>query len=188
MWGLRKCDCNLDNSGRGDTLSVKVDTVYVKADTVIKYIPQPYRVEYRDSVILHDTLETFETITQQIDTSRVVNQYFATRYYDDTKQVKYGEVTIFDTVSQNRIIGRSIFVDQDIPVVTKTVTLSQPKRMVGYIGIIGIGNKHYLPYASGLTFDLKLKNDFTIGTGALITQEQPMYLLTLRVPIRFRKH
>lgn len=185
---LKKCG----NTG-GQKITVKTDTVYQhRVDTInVPYETLvPYKVVYTKDKVLHDTLETFVAgaYTMPADTARIIAQYFATRNYSKTEEVAYGNLTINDTVSQNRITGRSIILTQDIPLIKETVTVEAKKRAVLYFGINAIGNKENIPFASGVTLDLKLRNDIMIGGGAYFTnQETGMIGVNLRFPVRLRK-
>ena len=116
-----------------------------------------------------------------------MEQYFATRFYDQDYTIQYGEAHIVDTVAQNRIIGRSVIIDQNIPEITKTVTVMQPKKLVLYWGIQALGNQQNLPYASGITLDLQLKNGGMIGGGAYLTRDKGMFSAALKFPIGRKK-
>lgn len=171
-----------------EVVKVTYDTTYLKQTDTIRIPYQtlvPYKVVYTKEKVLHDTLETVEL--EKVDTARILAQYFATRFYSKTDNVQYGNVTVKDTVTQNRIIGRSIILNQNIPVVKETVTLTQPKRIVLLAGVQAFGNKQYLPYAAGITLDLKLKSDAMIGGGAYLTRSDFMYSADVKFPIRFRK-
>lgn len=187
---LRSCFCGGGQQTR-DTVSVKIDTVWQRVkDTILLDHPVPYKVVYYKEKVLRDTLETVETVLQHVDSARILNQYLSVRPYDTTIQVQYGTIQLIDTVTQNRITGRSVFLTQDIPIVKETVTLTQPKRVVLYFSIAAIGNKDHLPYASGAGLGLKLKNDaFIEGMGYFLSGDQPaMYGASIKIPIRFRKH
>lgn len=182
--------CNGCSGGNAkvDTIYHKIDTQWIsgKKDTV--YQLTPYAVYYTKEKVLHDTLETFETIPVLIDTARILEQYFATRFYSDTQSIKYGTVIINDTITQNRITGRSLHENTNLPIIKETTVLSQPKRTVGYIGLSAMGNQGSFLYAIGATFGLKFKNDKYAGIMAMLTKDgQPAYGIELKLPIRFRK-
>jgi hypothetical protein len=189
MWfACNRCGHSAGSKSGSDTLSIKHDTLIVNhRDTVYFDNPVPYKVIYVQEKILHDTLEKFETVLEHVDSARILEQYLAKRYYSNTSPVEYGTVIINDTVTQNRITGRSVILNQNIPEITKTVTLRDPKRNVFYAGIVALGNAANLPYASGLTFDLKLKNDMMIGGGGLLTRDKAMYMVELKAPIRLKR-
>lgn len=181
--------CTGGSGSTKDTISVVHDTVWRELRDTIVYKPVEVKTIYKPglTVVLHDTLETIETILQKVDSAKILAQYLAKRYYTKTSKVQYGTVTIKDTVTQNRIIGRGIELKQNIPEVIKTITVEAEKRVTGYIGIMGLFNKDNIPYASGPTFDLEFKNGAMIGTGFLITKDDPMVLLSIKSPIRLKR-
>lgn len=199
LWLMRQAGCIGGRKAASDTVSVRIDTTYIlKIDTLKFETLVPYKVQYVKEKILHDTLIDFKTISTGgiIDSAWIADhknvtiatdQYFATRFYNTVSNVQYGTATINDTVTQNRIVGRSVILNQNIPVAKETVTLTQPKRVVLFFGIQAIGNKQSLPFASGATLDLKFKNDGMIGIGGYLTRNDPMYSISAKFPIRLRK-
>jgi hypothetical protein len=140
-----------------------------------------------NSVVIHDTLEVFETVPAAVDTGRILSQYFARRVYSDTQLVDYGTVVINDTVSQNRITGRGIRSKFSIPVVKETITLRE-RRTVGYFGVSAMGNNQNPLYALGGSFGLKLKSGKFYGIGASVTKEGSIvYSAEFKIPIRLKK-
>lgn len=185
---FKKCSGCSGVSGRIDTIFHKIDTQWVQTKKDTAYTPSPYAIYYTKEKVLHDTLEIFDTVPLTVDTVRILQQYFAKRFYSDTEIVKYGYVIINDTVTQNRIIGRGLKENLSVPVVKETVVLSQPKRNVAYIGLAALGNQVNFLYAIGGTFGLKFKNDKYVGVVALLTKDgNPTYGVELKLPIRFRK-
>lgn len=185
LWMFKQChhhEASIAPKEKRDTVwKTATDTVKVSYQTLV-----PYKIIYHDSTLVHDTLETFEL--QKVDSARILQQYFAERYYSRSYPVQYGSATINDTVTQNRIIGRSIIFDQSLPEITRTVTLTQPKRNVLLVGVTAIGSQFNYLYAPGVTLDLKLKTDAMIGVGALVSKDQGIIgQLSFKFPIRFRK-
>lgn len=183
---LKRC-----GGARGTTTVTKTDTIYQRSTDTIN-IPYetlvPYKVIYNKETIKHDTLETIETILQHVDSAKILQQYLAERYYSKTEEVAYGNLTINDTVSQNRITGRSIILTQDIPLIKETVTVEAKKKNMVFFGISSIFNQKELPFASGVTLDLKTRNDVMIGVGGYYTNdERGMVGVSIKFPIKLRK-
>ena len=119
---MRSC-CNVDSK---ETTYVKTDTIYkVTKDTVTKNV----------KVVSVKYIPVKETIFKSVDTCN--KEYNKQTVYRDTiKLDSIGNVTIIDTVFQNRLGKRTIFKDYKIPLVTKTSTIikaQQPNRQL-YIG------------------------------------------------------
>lgn len=189
LWLLNQLGCyGGGGKTKSDTISHKFDTVFVTStDTILIDNPIPYKVTYWKEKVFHDTLETVETILQDVDSAKILAQYLAKRDYDTTVNVNYGSLRMRATVTQNRVINSRFDLSQDIPFVKETVTMLQPKRVVLLMGIQAIGNKYQLPFASGITLDLKLRNDAIIGGGAYLTGDRPMFSAAIKFPVRLRK-
>lgn len=187
---IRTCNsCEFFGGKRQDTVSVKVDTIWAasKSDTV--YIPQLLTVTHTKTiyqpVYRTDTLETFEVLPT--DTAAILARYYQKAFYSDTQKVQYGQVIIQDTVTTNRIVSRRFQTSFNIPVVEKTVTLTQPKRIIAYIGVSGIGSFQNPLYAIGGDFSLKGRNDRIYSIGAMATKDGAYYSAGFKLPIRLTK-
>lgn len=189
---FRACErgCQIFKGGKSDTISVRVDTVFItiKGDTA--YIPEivgvsntVYQTRWRT-----DTITEYEIRIDPVDTAAIVARCNQTVFYSDTIPIgTYGNLTVDDTISQNRIVGRGLKKGLKIPEVTKTITLRE-KRMVGYLGLSAMGSQETPIHAIGLDFTLKLKSDYQIGAGVKFTKERMMYYeAQFKTPIRLRK-
>jgi hypothetical protein len=119
---MRSCD-NIDSK---ETTYVKTDTIWKETkDTITKNV-KVFSVKY---IPVNDTIFT------SIDTCN--KEYNRHTVYSDTITLdSIGDITIIDTVFQNRLGKRTIFKDYKIPLVTKTITIieaQQPNRQL-YIG------------------------------------------------------
>lgn len=171
-----------------DTISVKHDTIYLlsKADT--HYVPQPYKVVEYKSVLRYrtDMLELTEIV--QVDTSQIVLDYHRRRFYSDTVKIDHGTAIINDTVTENRIAGRSVKTNQRIPVIKETVTIYQPPRNIVYLGFSGTGSKQNFFYSIGTDLSLKTRNDRIYSAGVNLTRDnQVLFEGGVKFPVRLRK-
>lgn len=185
---LKRCGHGDVKPAKNDTVKVRIDTVINHYDTVVVKVPVPYKVTY------HDTLESEPTLTylpiDQYPTAiqNMLKEYNATKYFRDSVTVKYGKVVIADTLRWNRITGRSITTEFNIPEITHTVTLSAARRTVGLIGGEVLGNKSTPFYAVGASFGLMFRNQKYYGIGALLDKNGNVwYNVKLMLPIRFHK-
>lgn len=140
------------------------DTTYiVHRDTVRERVPIPYKVK-GETVIVRGKGDTiYLERPTHVDTAAILSAYFAKVYYLDTARVKWGSVFIRDTLSQNRIIGRSVLTDFRIPTITNTVTRTEaPKGMLFLGADIGFG--------VGVSAAYKSKGDHLYGAGYILTQ------------------
>lgn len=94
------------------TTITKTDTAFVTVkEEVPVYVPEIHRVI--------DTVY----VPIDVDTLAVVEDYFREYIYTDTLQVdSLGIGIVEDTVTQNRIVSRSVNWDYKIPIITETVT------------------------------------------------------------------
>lgn len=174
------------------TKEVKTDTLIVRGKTDTTYIPVTSTVTntntYYIPKFIHtsDTLETTEVLPA--DTAAILKRYFETVTYKDVQNVKRGTVTIFDTVTQNRIIKRRLQTDISDTVITKTVTLIPPKKNVLYFGLSGFGNKNDLLFGAGTDLSLKDKTDKIYSIGTKYLKGGNWYLEgQIKFPIKLKK-
>jgi hypothetical protein len=100
------------NQARSDTVTVtRTDTV-----TVTDYVREVHPVYVRDTVIVQawDTIPT--------DTAAIVADYLRARYYANTFADSLYTLTIFDTVSANRLAGQGIALEVYQRTIERTVT------------------------------------------------------------------
>lgn len=186
FWGFKCGGDNVKAVVHKDTVRVTVDSGYETVVIDTQYVPKPYKVY---GGINGGIINTVDTVYQlvQIDTSQLLIDYHRQRYYSDTVSIDHGTAVISDSVSQNRITGRSLKVSQRIPVIKETVTLFQPKRNIVYLGVnVQGGPQNYL-FAAGADLSLKTKNDRIYSLGASLTRDnQVLYQGGVRFPIRLR--
>ena len=145
-----------------DTVGVEVpvhDTVGVEVPVEVETItevekPVPYAV--------HDTIQGL------VDTNFIVNQYlnsknvFTNTYKFDKKQ---GSITITDTISKNKIIGRK-YTAKITPIVD-TVRFPEPFKRKLFAGVEGGFNQPDFVSSVGVGFLINSKSDkiYHLGIG-----------------------
>lgn len=82
-------------------------------------------------------------------------------YYRDSFSTRYGRYYISDTVSRNRIAGRSISGSENVPVITQTITkaVAEKRRVKGFLVGSVQGNYFQPVQAVGGGFMLQFKSD-----------------------------
>jgi len=141
---------------------VKIETKY---DTIVKNIPT-YIPEYRTRVV---TKTIHDTVKLTIDTASILEDYFATYAYIDTVDADSIDLIIFDTISQNKILSRSI----DYSLIYPTTTITKEKiinKREFYIGFGLYGNKSQINYL-GSEFMLRTKKKQAYGIGIGVNNE-----------------
>lgn len=193
---FKSCKAGDDFFGcsRGDTISVKRDTIIRIDSSNVSYIPIPVHVEVPTVIhvpgkdIIKYEKETIE-IPVDADTAAILQRYYTKRYYVDTINRGSAWIRISDTVTQNKIVGRGVIVTVRDTLIRETITLTQPKRMVVYFGVSAMGMPKTPFYAIGGQLSLKGKNDKIYGVGAFLNKDgEVMYQAEYKIPIRLSKN
>lgn len=159
----------------------RLDTVYIPR-LLTKYIagkaPKPF--EKWDTLYLEQI--------KDVDTAQILEDYYSFYVYSDVIKHKYGRTFITDTISRNEIIGRQVTHDLLIPEVTKTITLTQPKRAALFVGGSILSNPKELAAGYNVNLSLKTKKDKMIEVGYnQLFSGQAYYSLGFKQKISFRK-
>lgn len=78
----------------------------------------------------------FEFETGPVDTAAILEDYLSTRYYEDTTKLEYADIITRDSLRENKIFRHKVSaLNWNLPVVTKTVTYTQPKKSEIYGGL-----------------------------------------------------
>lgn len=162
----------------GDTISVKIDSVINVYDTTIVFVPVPVKVTLPGpGAEVHDTLPPIidYRYAEPCD-STYTKAYFKTVYYKDTLVGRNWRLIKGDTVTQNRITGTSSTVMTYDTTITKTITLTQPKKIIVSYGFNYIARVNDPFYGGGFSLGIKGKNDnqFLLSSG--LTRGQPTFL------------
>ena len=118
-----------NNGGGGTKVITKIDTI-IKHDTIKKY--------KKGNDIPFVVLDTLYQIDEVHDTTNFFNDYNKIKAYSDTLRINTdNSVYIQDTITQNRIIGRSYKAN----LTEKTITITndsyhKPKNEL-FVGLIG---------------------------------------------------
>jgi hypothetical protein len=191
IFALLLFKCNTSGDG-GATETIAITNKEVVHDT--SFIPVPDTIFYPkeklrfkwDTLWINDDL----LIANEIEhpTFNYREDYFATRVYKDTIKNQYGKVIINDTISQNKIMGRNVKTDLNIPIVTKTVTLIQPKRSQLYFGggLFGNETKVLSGYEAGLMFKTKQDRILSLSYNQIFNG-QHYYKASVYFKLSFRK-
>ena len=165
---LRSC------SGDGEiTEPIVITKTEIKYDTITNeitnYVPKLVTRILRktDTVNQINIVKETDTITlqQPVDTAAILEDYFSSYVYSDIQNFDSIKFEITDTVSQNKIVSRSIEYTLLYPTITITNTHYINRREF-YLGVGFAGSTQRLSFA-GLQFNYKDKkrNLFGIGFG-----------------------
>ena len=155
---LRECGGEKEKADPEIERIVKIETKY---DTIIKNVPT-YVPKYRTKII---TKTIHDTVQLSIDTASILEDYFASYAYIDNIKADSIDLTIFDTISQNKIISRSI--DYSLIYPTTTITKERVINKREFYTGFGIGgSKSQISYITGeLMFRTKKKQMYGVGIG-----------------------
>lgn len=124
-------DSKYIGTNNNTTLITKIDTFY-KHDT--------FRIYQKGESIPFVVLDTLISLKQVHDTAYILQDYNIIKVYSDTLHIDTTQyVTVKDTISQNKIIGRSFFANLS----EKTITIDKIKIVTNkpknefYLGLIG---------------------------------------------------
>lgn len=108
---------------KSDTTIIK-DTTWAVKDSII-YEQELIPIYVKVPVSIPDSLkaDTSYTVLDSQYTA-VVKEWLTTRTYRDSFSFDSSKVTIFDTVSQNRLVGRSVAFQMRYPVYTESTTVT----------------------------------------------------------------
>jgi hypothetical protein len=147
-----------------DTVGYEVpvhDTVGIEVPVEVE-IPVEVQVPYA----VHDTF----TVSNPIDTNAILNSIGMKMFKKDILKLpnNVGTVTLFDTISNGRILGRSFKSDIKQKVVRDTTFLGDARKNLYYFGIDAQLDKPNVVNLIGLGFIIKdkdAKHLYKIGVG-----------------------
>jgi hypothetical protein len=143
-----------NNGGGGTKVITKIDTI-IKHDTIKKY--------KKGNNIPFVVLDTLYQIDQVHDTTYIVNDYNTIKAYSDTLQINAdNSVYIQDTITQNRIIGRSYVANLSEKTITITKDIYHKPKNELFIGLIGDIRRFDNKIGVGVGLNYKKQNEVYI--------------------------
>jgi len=151
-------NCNNDSIPTEPTIITKVEVRY---DTIVKEVPK-YVPKYINKISMsYDTILKYH----KIDTTEILKDYFATYVYEDVQKLDSLNLTIRDSISQNKIASRSIRYELIYPTTTITKETYLNNREF-YWGLGLQGSVNQLNYVGGeLMYKTKKKQMYGVGVG-----------------------
>jgi len=151
-------NCNGDSIPTEPTIITKVEVRY---DTIVKEVPK-YVPKYINKISMsYDTILKYH----KIDTTEILKDYFATYVYEDVQKLDSLNLTIRDSISQNKIASRSIRYELIYPTTTITKETYLNNREF-YWGLGLQGSVNQLNYVGGeLMYKTKKKQMYGVGIG-----------------------
>lgn len=125
---FKKCN----NTTCPEIKKVVYDTNTIKGKDSIVWKTPRERIITRT---IHDSFGEYGITTMLVDTAAILKDYFSKFYYEDTTSLQYAKIITQDTVTENRITRHRVLAEWNIPVVTKTVSYSLPRKNEIYAGL-----------------------------------------------------
>ncbi len=133
-----------DNLFKHDTIVVHGDSqLFLVQDTVFK----PYKIYYPQSI-------------SKVDTSAMIKDYFASRIYRDTIEARDVTAVIEDSVSDNKIAGHKVLIENSRNLHLTTLS-TKPTNRIFIGGFAGYSSRNLQPVA-GISLALLTKKDALI--------------------------
>ncbi len=149
-----------------------IDTVYKKGETI-----------YVDSIIFVETPKI-------VDTFEILKNYFAMTIYKDTLKLKdsLGYITVTDTISKNKIKGRSFIPNVNKIKIFDTIVVEPTKETEFYGGgTMGVDKVNLVNFI-GPTLNIKTKKDKVYGLSLGINNSRTLTIQgTMLWRIKFKK-
>ena len=154
------------------TLLVAVLILFIFKGKYNKY--EPIIVTHTDTLVKHDTLRKFKKgdsipfvvldtiyqIDQVHDTAYIVNDYNKIKVYTDTLRINTdNSVYIKDTITQNRILGRSFLANLSQKTITITNDIYHKPKNELFIGFVGDYQRYDQKIGIGLGLNYKKQNE-----------------------------
>lgn len=138
-----------------------IETVFKKGETI-----------YVDSIIFVETPKV-------VDTFEILKNYFAMTIYKDTLKLKdsLGYITITDTISKNKIKGRTFLSNVNKIKIFDTIIVEPTKQIEFYAGgTMGVDKINLVNFI-GPTFNIKTKKDNVYGVSIGINNNKSVTIL-----------
>ena len=144
-----------------DVIKTTMDTMYVARPTQTKYITKlvPVTKYYTDTII------------NNVDTSHVINEFYATSEYIDTIRFDKATVAIKERVTQNMIIARMASIDIMDQFITKTVFIAPKVKPTFAVGSSVLFNSKQVSLSVDGLFIPKYSNTMFFGGYDVIQQK-----------------
>ena len=161
--------CSSGDSNSHSTLKVDGKKYEVLKHTVDTVFITKQTTQYKPGSIIYREVKINGIVPPDIDKDSITKDYYSTIIYKDTLKLKdqQGYISLTDTISQNKIVGRIWDAHITSSVITnKTILKELPKTQIYFGGVMGFDNRNLTNFA-GPSFLLKSKKDhiYSLGVG-----------------------
>ena len=158
-----------DGDDEKDTTTIDGKTYQTVKHTVDTVIVPKTQIEYRPGKTIYKETPVFVSMPREIDTMVILKNYYSKEIYKDTLKLKdnLGFITVIDTISENKIIGRTWNSKINEVIIKDTKIVKELPVNQLYIGAVaGFDRVNIVNYV-GPTLVLKTKKDklYSLGVG-----------------------
>lgn len=179
--------CTSDKPVKSIPPSVKIDTVWVKHDSIVYSKPKIIKVIKGIPEIQYIPDTSYAKLVIQYKS--LVDLCTAQNVYSDTLRIdSIGYINVLDTISKNRIQGRRFKYELKYPVTTKTITVQPVAKTQLYIGggLQGDNDNPINQISAGVLLKTKKDQIYGLYTG-LDGDGKIQYGLQMYWKIKFKK-
>lgn len=135
----------------------------VKVETVERIV-----TEYRNGKTIYVNIPVEVPVPVEVDTVKILKDYYATRVYFDTLKVEdIGYVAVVDTISQNKIVGRTFQANLLERTITETITVKELPKLEVWTGVSA---SSAMQLGGGFAVVTKNRTHFGIDLGLSLQQ------------------
>lgn len=163
------------------TETVKTDTVWkTRVDSSSWSKPEPVAIKPgktpapRIQIVEVPGQAIPDTIWIPVDTAAILSEYFAVVDYDTTYHFLEGDISVQNTVTENRINRQRVLPTFNIPEITTTITQALKKKRQFYFGVDGYGGKEIPLFGAGASIMYKDRKDRVYEFGPVLLKDQPV--------------
>ena len=144
-----------------EVIKREIDTQYIEK---VKIVKKPGEDIYHDTTI-------YVSVPQEVDTSKILSQYFAKNVYKDTLRLddSLGYVSIIDTIKENKIHYRTFDSKVREKVINNKIYVKEPPKRQLYVGTyVGVNQTEILKTLNiGLIYKTKKDKMYHLGAGVI---------------------
>lgn len=140
-----------------DVVKVVRDTQYIKKDTIV------YR---KGADIINDTI-IYVDVPAVIDTAQILKDFYSISVFSDTLRLDSGYVSVIDSISQNKILGRKYSSEIYSKSVSEKIYIKEPFKRTFFWGVgVGAGRGVY-DASVNIFMETQSRRLYGIGAGLI---------------------
>lgn len=186
---LHMCSTDVSKDGKTVKFGNKTYTV-IKHDVDTVVVPVKQIVYKKGEDIYHEKIVFVENKIHELDTNKIVKDYYSQVIYKDTLKLKdsLGYITILDTIYNNSLVSRKWESYVNKFTIKDVTILKENPRNQFFVGGFGGYNTKLNSIYLGPTIMLKNKNENTVNLGIAVgTGKEVLFQGSIYRIIKFNK-